>query len=84
MVEGDGALWRAEEIARERAVRPDKLDRLVVAIDPPAGLEGSACGIIVAGRRGKHGYVLADRWPWACGRWRGRHWLPRRRANSAR
>jgi phage terminase large subunit-like protein len=61
LVDGDGALWKAEEIARGRAERPGKLDRVVVAIDPPAGLEGSACGIIVAGRRGKHGYVLADR-----------------------
>ena len=36
MVEGDGVLWRAEEFARGMAVRPDKLDRLVVAIDPPS------------------------------------------------
>ena len=66
LVDGEGSLWKLEEIACSRAERPAKLDRVVVAIDPPAGLDGSACGIVVAGRaRGRdgklHGYVLADR-----------------------
>ncbi len=33
---------------------------LVVAVDPPAGLHGDEYGIVVAGRSGSHGYVLAD------------------------
>ncbi len=66
LVDGEGSLWKLEEITRSRGARPAKLDHVVVAIDPPAGLDGSACGIVVAGRArggdGKlHGYVLADR-----------------------
>ena len=66
LVEGEGLLWKADEIALARGEYPGRLDRVLVAIDPPAGLDGSACGIIVAGRRrapdGRlHAYVLADR-----------------------
>ena len=61
LVEGAGALWKAEEIAQARRERPERFDRVIVAIDPPAGMDGSACGIIVAGRADGHGYVLADR-----------------------
>ena len=66
-----GALWRRGwiEAARVRDV-PD-LDRIVVAVDPPASTQGDECGIVVAGRRsvrasqsdqhgGSDGYVLAD------------------------
>ncbi len=39
---------------------PD-LVRIVVAVDPPAGIGGDACGIVVAGRDDKgDAYVLAD------------------------
>lgn len=61
LVEGEGALWKAEEIAQARRERPERFDRVIVAIDPPAGMDGSACGIVVAGRLDGHGYVLADR-----------------------
>ncbi|MBY0420663.1 MAG: ATP-binding protein, partial [Parvularculaceae bacterium] len=36
------------------------LDRVVVAVDPPATASGDACGIVVAGRSGESAYVLAD------------------------
>jgi len=61
-----GALWRIEDLDRDRVGRngyPD-LARVVVAVDPPASSgEGAAeCGIVVCGIDGKgHGYVLADR-----------------------
>jgi phage terminase large subunit-like protein len=63
VVEADGALFRAEDLARARARgnRPAKFERVVVAVDPPASAHGDACGIVVAGRRDKTGYVLADR-----------------------
>ena len=69
VVEGDGApLWRAEQLSACHGEAPSAasgrspFDRIVVAVDPPAGSgEGSACGIIVAGRLGERGYVLADR-----------------------
>lgn len=57
----DAALWRAEELAKCRGARPPRFDKVVVAVDPPASDRGDACGIVVAGRLGRHGYVLADR-----------------------
>ncbi len=58
----EGALWRAEELAKARGRLPSrKLERIVVAVDPPAGMAGAACGIVVAGRLEGRGYVLADR-----------------------
>lgn len=56
----DGALWRAEDLARCRGSRPVAFDKLVVAVDPPVTERGDACGIVVAGRFEGRGYVLAD------------------------
>ncbi len=61
LLDGDGALWRAEDVQATRGARPDAFDCVVVAVDPPAGHAGSACGIVVAARKGTRGYVLADR-----------------------
>ncbi len=59
--DGEGALWRAADLARCRAARPPSLDRIVVAVDPPVTQGGDACGIVVAGRLGRVGFVLDDR-----------------------
>jgi phage terminase large subunit-like protein len=67
LVEADGAaLWRAADLLGCRGARPAALERTVVAVDPPAGTseegrEGSACGIVAAGRLEGRAYVLADR-----------------------
>ncbi|EGF95357.1 terminase GTA [Brevundimonas diminuta ATCC 11568] len=61
VVEADGALFRAEDLARARGSRPARFERVVVAVDPPASAHGDACGIVAAGRRDRTGYVLADR-----------------------
>lgn len=37
------------------------LERIVVAVDPPASAGGDACGIVVVGRKDGRAYVLADR-----------------------
>lgn len=50
IVDGEGALWRAEDLARCRGPRPPRFDKVVVAVDPPASATGDACGIVVAGR----------------------------------
>ncbi|MDP3802770.1 MAG: terminase family protein [Phenylobacterium sp.] len=62
-----GALFTAEMIEGARALGAEwegGFDRVVVAVDPPAGtLSGrarDACGIVVAGRRGDRVVVLAD------------------------
>lgn len=61
MVEAEGALFRAEDLARARGNRPAMLERIVVAVDPPASAGGDACGIVVVGRKDGRAYVLADR-----------------------
>lgn len=61
IVEGEGALWRAADLARCRGARPPRFDKVVVAVDPPASATGDACGIVVAGRLGERAFVLADR-----------------------
>lgn len=56
-----GALWRATDLSRARGAAPAALERVVVGLDPPASAHGDACGVIVAGRAGGRGFVLADR-----------------------
>ena len=62
IVEAEGGLFRAEDLARPRvAERPARFDRIVVAVDPSTTAGGDACGIVAAGRLGDVAYVLADR-----------------------
>jgi phage terminase large subunit-like protein len=56
----DGALWRRDWIEAARLRETPDLERIVVAVDPPASSAGDECGIVVAGRGGSDGYVLAD------------------------
>jgi phage terminase large subunit-like protein len=59
IADNEQALWKRGWIGRVRDV-PD-LSRIVVAVDPPASVNGDECGIVVAGRAGDgDGYVLAD------------------------
>jgi phage terminase large subunit-like protein len=57
----DGALWKREWIEKSRVRDAPGLERVVVAVDPPASSTGDECGIVAAGRAGEHGFVLADR-----------------------
>ncbi|MBU4435391.1 MAG: terminase family protein [Alphaproteobacteria bacterium] len=61
IVEDEGGLFRAEDLARCRGARPARLDRVVVAVDPPATATGDACGVVVVGRLEGRAFVLADR-----------------------
>ncbi len=61
VVETEGALFRAEDLARARGSRPARLERIVVAVDPPVTAHGDACGIVVVGRLEGRAFVLADR-----------------------
>lgn len=61
IVEDEGGLFRAQDLARCRGARPARLDRVVVAVDPPATATGDACGIVVVGRLDGRAFVLADR-----------------------
>ncbi|GGD09201.1 DNA-packaging protein [Aquisalinus flavus] len=57
-----GALWRWSMIEACHVDLAPDMDRLVIAIDPPAsaGAEADECGIVVAGRCGEIAYVLED------------------------
>lgn len=56
-----GALWSRDRIENCRISALPALRRVVVAVDPPAGIGGDACGIIVAGLSGEGtGVVIAD------------------------
>jgi phage terminase large subunit-like protein len=61
IVEGEGGLFRAEDLARCRGAPPAAFERVVVAIDPPATAGGDACGIVVCGRFDGRAFVLADK-----------------------
>jgi len=57
----EGALWSRDLIEACRADRAPALVRVVVGVDPPAGIGGDACGIVVIGRgEDELAYVLAD------------------------
>ena len=60
IVEGEGGLFRAEDLARCRGAPPPGFDRVVVAVDPPATATGDACGVVVCGRFDGRAFVLAD------------------------
>ena len=57
-----GALWSLSTIAKTRENTAPDLDRIVIALDPPAtsGVKSDACGIIVAGVKDGRAYVLQD------------------------
>jgi len=64
--DAEGALWKRAELEALRTREHGEIERIVVAVDPPAGMgEGAAaCGIVAAGAWGE-GYdrraiVLAD------------------------
>ncbi|WP_294120861.1 terminase family protein [Sphingomonas sp.] len=68
MTEAEGSLFPRGLLEKARVLRyePDgstqdeRLDRVVVGVDPPVSSSGDACGIVVAGRRDGKLYVLAD------------------------
>lgn len=59
--EAQGSLFPRKLLEKARRKRkPKQMDRVVVAVDPPAGTKGDACGIVVAGSKAGKAYVMAD------------------------
>jgi len=59
--EAPGALWKRDSLDANRLLRaPERMDRVVVAIDPSATSTGDEAGIIGAGAYGKDFYALED------------------------
>lgn len=70
-----GALWNRSLLDSLRVSSvPAKFDRLIVAIDPPAGSSGDECGLIAAGICGPTAYILED---WSKGGLSPRGWAER-------
>jgi phage terminase large subunit-like protein len=70
-----GALWSHKMIDAARHTRLPEQQRIVVAIDPAvtSGEDADETGIVVAGKAGDQGYVLAD----YSGRYTPREWAQR-------
>ena len=72
-----GALWTWDMIEAARIAAAPSLDRVVVAVDPPAtsGPDADECGLVAAGAATVNGvraaYVLAD---WSAGGMSPRQW----------
>ena len=58
--EAPGALWTRQSIEDHRIFTAPALDRIVVGLDPSTTTAGDEAGIVVAGKRGDEGYVIAD------------------------
>ena len=59
--DAEGALWTRAMFEACRVVAAPELVRVVVGVDPPAGLDGDACGIVACGVAADGtGYVLDD------------------------
>lgn len=57
----EGALWRRATIEACRVRAAPALVRVVVGVDPPAGIGGDSCGIVAVGLgRDGRGYVIED------------------------
>jgi phage terminase large subunit-like protein len=57
------ALWKRGDLEKIQGIRPEKLNRIVIAVDPPASSHSrsDACGIVAAGLDGAGiGWVLSD------------------------
>lgn len=60
------ALWKLSQIDELRvgrnSVNTDDLDDIKIGVDPPktSGEDADECGIVVAGRKGRHAFVLDD------------------------
>src|SRR6266550_9371322 len=70
-----GALWTYSMIDAARHTKLPEMQRIVVAIDPAvtSGEDADETGIVVAGKAGDQGYILAD----YSGRYTPREWAQR-------
>jgi len=58
--EAPGALWTRKTIDDGRVIAGPAYDRIVVAVDPSVTSGGDDAGIMVCGKAGDNGYVIAD------------------------
>lgn len=58
--EAPGALWKRDQIERNRVTKAPPFERVVVGVDPSATSTGDEAGVITAGRAKGEGYLIAD------------------------
>ncbi len=58
----DAGVWTVAHLHGVHTAPPERFDRRVVAVDPPAsvGRDADACGLVAVGRCGDRAYVLED------------------------
>ncbi|HEX7002180.1 MAG TPA: hypothetical protein VF164_10860, partial [Trueperaceae bacterium] len=59
-VDDSATLWKEAWLNANRVTEHPPLERIAVAVDPPATSGGDACGIIAGGTAQGHGYTLED------------------------
>jgi phage terminase large subunit-like protein len=60
LTDNPGALWKRDDIDRNRVLQCPELDTIIVGVDPSASSAGDEAGIVTGGRKGEHYYTLAD------------------------
>lgn len=58
----EGALWVPDQLEACRLQKPTEFDSIVIALDPTVSDKDDSdeCGLVVVGKAGEHGYVVAD------------------------
>jgi len=59
--EAPGAMWTRKTIDDNRIFTAPIMDRIIVALDPSTTSAGDEAGIVICGRKGEEGYVIADK-----------------------
>jgi phage terminase large subunit-like protein len=60
LTDNPGALWKREQIDKDRVTAHPDLSRVIVGVDPTASSDGDEAGIITEGQAGNDYYLLAD------------------------
>jgi phage terminase large subunit-like protein len=55
-----GALWKREQIDKDRVTKYPALERVVVGVDPTATSAGDEAGIVTGGKVGEQYYTISD------------------------
>jgi hypothetical protein len=59
--EAPGAFWTRAMLDKNRVEKAPDFERVIVGVDPSATSGGDEAGIVVGGRTGQDGYVIADK-----------------------
>ena len=61
LLDVEGALWSYDQLSATRVDAAPDLTKVVIGVDPSGSKGGDSTGIVVMGKSGTHGYILADK-----------------------